>query len=84
MWLNIYGNRSFNDLSQYPVFPWLITNYEDPIIDEVISEWLKKSPTENKNEGKNGNKNKKNKENKQDKKNKKNNRKKLERFKFNE
>ena len=38
MWLNIYGNRSFNDLSQYPVFPWLITNYEDPIIDEVISE----------------------------------------------
>lgn len=54
------------------------------LIHEIISEWLKKSPTENKNEGKNGNKNKKNKENKQDKKNKKNNRKKLERFKFNE
>ena len=35
MWLNIYGNRSFNDLSQYPVFPWLINNYEDPIIEEI-------------------------------------------------
>ena len=34
MWLNIYGNRSYNDLSQYPVFPWLIVNYEDPIIEE--------------------------------------------------
>ena len=38
MWLNIYGNRSFNDLSQYPVFPWLITDYEDRTIDEFISE----------------------------------------------
>ena len=27
MWLNIYSGRSFNDLNQYPVFPWLITNY---------------------------------------------------------
>ena len=27
MWLNIYAGRSFNDLTQYPVFPWLITNY---------------------------------------------------------
>ena len=29
MWLNIYGNRSFNDLSQYPVFPWILRNYRD-------------------------------------------------------
>jgi len=29
MYLNIMGSRSFNDLSQYPVFPWVITNYED-------------------------------------------------------
>jgi len=29
MWLNIYSGRSFNDLTQYPVFPWLITNYSD-------------------------------------------------------
>ena len=29
MWLNIYSGRSFNDISQYPVFPWLITNYSE-------------------------------------------------------
>ena len=29
MWLNIYSGRSFNDLTQYPVFPWIITNYLD-------------------------------------------------------
>ena len=28
MWINIFGNRSFRDISQYPVFPWLLTNYE--------------------------------------------------------
>ena len=27
MWMNIYSGRSLNDLTQYPVFPWLITNY---------------------------------------------------------
>ena len=37
MWLNIFGNRSFSDISQYPVFPWLITNYEDPIVEEPAS-----------------------------------------------
>ena len=31
MWLNIYSNRSYNDISQYPVFPWIITNYEDSL-----------------------------------------------------
>lgn len=25
--LNIQGNRSFNDLSQYPVFPWVVHDY---------------------------------------------------------
>ena len=29
MWLNIYSGRSFNDLTQYPVSPWIITNYSD-------------------------------------------------------
>ena len=24
---NIYANRSLNDVNQYPVFPWIITNY---------------------------------------------------------
>ena len=27
MWLNIYSGRSFNDLTQYPVIPWIITDY---------------------------------------------------------
>ena len=31
MWLNIFSNRSYNDLSQYPVFPWILSNYSDPL-----------------------------------------------------
>ena len=31
MWLNIFSNRSYNDLSQYPVFPWILSNYTDPL-----------------------------------------------------
>ena len=27
MWMNIYSGRSLNDLTQYPVFPWIITDY---------------------------------------------------------
>ena len=23
MWINLYGNRSFRDIGQYPVFPWI-------------------------------------------------------------
>ena len=34
MWLNIFGNRSYNDISQYPVFPWILSNYEDPLQTE--------------------------------------------------
>ena len=34
MWLNIYAGRSFNDLTQYPVFPWIITNYEAKELDQ--------------------------------------------------
>ena len=36
MWLNIYGNRSYNDISQYPVFPWVLCNYEDPLQTKVF------------------------------------------------
>ena len=36
MWINIYGNRSFRDISQYPVFPWLLTNYEYNTYEELI------------------------------------------------
>ena len=31
MWLNIFGNRSYNDISQYPIFPWILSNYQDPL-----------------------------------------------------
>ena len=34
MWMNIYGNRSFNDISQYPVFPWILNDYKDPLKNE--------------------------------------------------
>ena len=34
MYLNIFSNRSYNDISQYPVFPWILSNYEDPLIKE--------------------------------------------------
>ena len=27
MWLNIFGGRSYNDLSQYPIVPWVIGDY---------------------------------------------------------
>ena len=33
MWLNIYSGRSFNDLTQYPVFPWIITNFTAKELD---------------------------------------------------
>ena len=29
--LNIFSNRSYNDVTQYPVFPWLLSNYSDPL-----------------------------------------------------
>ena len=35
MLLNMLSNRSYIDISQYPVFPWLLINYEDPLIKET-------------------------------------------------
>ena len=35
MWLNIYANRSYNDISQYPVFPWILNDFEDPLKKEI-------------------------------------------------
>ena len=29
MWLNLYSNRSYSDLIQYPIFPWIISKYDD-------------------------------------------------------
>ena len=36
MLLNMLSNRSYIDISQYPVFPWLLINYEDPLIKETL------------------------------------------------
>ena len=36
LWANIYGNRSFRDISQYPVFPWTIADYKTETFDEII------------------------------------------------
>ncbi|KAL8000464.1 putative BEACH domain, concanavalin A-like lectin/glucanase domain superfamily, PH-BEACH [Plasmopara halstedii] len=33
MALNTYAGRSFNDLTQYPVFPWVLSNYHDATLD---------------------------------------------------
>ena len=33
MFLNTVAGRTYNDLNQYPVFPWVITNYTDSDLD---------------------------------------------------
>ncbi|KAK3158666.1 hypothetical protein QOZ80_2AG0140040 [Eleusine coracana subsp. coracana] len=33
MELNTLAGRSYNDITQYPVFPWVIANYESKILD---------------------------------------------------
>ena len=35
MWLNIYSGRSFNDLTQYPVVPWILTSYSGEKDEEI-------------------------------------------------
>ena len=36
--LNIFSNRSYNDINQYPVFPWLLTNYSDPLKTQQLKD----------------------------------------------
>ncbi|GLD93188.1 hypothetical protein PINS_up001780 [Pythium insidiosum] len=33
MWLNTVAGRTYNDLTQYPVFPWIIADYESSTLD---------------------------------------------------
>jgi factor associated with neutral sphingomyelinase activation len=33
MYLNFIADRTFNDLTQYPVFPWVISNYKSDTLD---------------------------------------------------
>ena len=36
MWINIYGNRSFRDISQYPVLPWIIDDYKTKTFQDIV------------------------------------------------
>lgn len=36
MLLNKYGGRSFNDINQYPIFPWIFSNYTAPSLDTKV------------------------------------------------
>ena len=38
MLLNLYGSRTFHDLNQYPVFPWIITDYESKKLPALETE----------------------------------------------
>jgi hypothetical protein len=33
MHLNTLAGRGYNDLTQYPVFPWVLADYESPELD---------------------------------------------------
>ena len=33
MWVNSQAGRTFNDLTQYPVFPWVLADYTSPDLD---------------------------------------------------
>lgn len=33
MQLNTIAGRSYNDLAQYPVFPWILTDYKSETLD---------------------------------------------------
>ena len=51
--MNIYSNRSYNDINQYPVFPWIITNY----IDKTLPSFENPNIINNKNANNNTNNN---------------------------
>uniref|UniRef100_A0AAZ3S7I9 Neurobeachin n=1 Tax=Oncorhynchus tshawytscha TaxID=74940 RepID=A0AAZ3S7I9_ONCTS len=36
MFLNTIAGRSYNDLNQYPVFPWVLTNFESEELDLTL------------------------------------------------
>ena len=40
MIMNLYSNRTYNDINQYPVFPWIITDYESSTIPNFEKEFF--------------------------------------------
>ena len=48
MWVNRIAGRSLQDITQYPVFPWLLFAYDDhSIMDESASEKKRKEKENN-------------------------------------
>lgn len=42
MWLNTIAGRTYNDLTQYPVFPWIIADYDSDQLDlDDPKKWAK-------------------------------------------
>lgn len=39
LWLNTFANRSFIDISQYPVFPWIISQYSNDTVSFDINKF---------------------------------------------
>lgn len=37
MHLNTLAGRSYNDLMQYPVFPWILADYDSEVIASLIA-----------------------------------------------
>ena len=37
-YLNLFSSRSYHDINQYPVFPWIITDYKDNEIPDLTSD----------------------------------------------
>jgi hypothetical protein len=42
MALNLMAGRTFNDITQYPVFPWILSDYES----EELGEWWRSDQSE--------------------------------------
>ena len=42
MELNKLAGRSFNDLMQYPVFPWILSDYESPTLNLISDDSFRK------------------------------------------
>ena len=41
MQMNLYANRTFNDMNQYPVFPWVFLDYKSETFPENFSDKLR-------------------------------------------
>jgi len=40
--INLLSNRSFNDINQYPIFPWILLNYNSSIENNNLNKILRK------------------------------------------